>query len=132
MLIATAGFAGFIVSYGLLGAGMDSMAWRYAIAGVTGYAAFLFLLGLYVMWRRGGGEVDGDLFEVADVLDVRFPGGPSSPSYFSGGRSGGGGASSSWGSGSSGGSGSWLDGDVDLGWVLLAIAAALAALLAVT
>lgn len=130
-LIASSGFAGFIVSYGLLSAGVESMAWRYAVAAVTGYAAFLVLLGLYVRWRCGGGELDADLLDVADVLDVRFPGGSSSPSYFSGGRSGGG-ASSSWGSGSSGGDGSWLDGDVDFGWVLLAIAAALAALLAVT
>lgn len=132
VLIGVSGFAGFIVSYGLLGAGLDSMAWRYAIAGTTGYVSFLALLGLYVMWQRGGGEVDADLLDVADVLEVRFPGSSSAPSYFSGGRSGGGGAYGSWGSGSSGGGGSWLDGDVDLGWVLLAIAAALAALLAVT
>jgi hypothetical protein len=132
VMIAAAGFAGFIISYGLLGAGLDSMAWRYAIAGTTGYVAFLALLGLYVMWKRGGGEVDGDLLDAASVLDVRFPDSAPTPSYFSGGRSGGGGASSSWDSGSSGGSSSWLDGDVDLGWVLLALAAALSALLAVT
>jgi hypothetical protein len=134
LMIAAAGFAGFIVSYGLLGAGMDSMALRYAVAGTTGYAAFLALLGVYVIWKRGGGEVEGDLFDAASEFDVRFPGSSSTPTYFSGGQSGGGGASSSWGSGSSGSSGgsSWFDGDVDFGWVLLVLAAAAAALLAVT
>lgn len=131
VMIATAGFAGFVVSYALLSAGLDSMAWRYAVAGTTGYLAFLALLGVYVTWMRRGDEIDGDLLDVASALDVRLPGESPGPSYFSGGRSGGGGASSSWGSGSSGGEGSWLDGDVDLGWVLLAILAVLSALLAV-
>ena len=126
VIVALSGFAGFIVSFALLSAGMSSMAWRYGIAGGSAYVAFLCLLAVYVMWKRRLGEFGAEeALDVAQHLDwsIPSPGSPS-PRYFSGGRSGGGGSADSWGAASvSDGGGSWFDGDADFVWVLVALAA---------
>jgi len=123
VLVSLAGMSGFIVSFALLSAGMTSMPVRYALAGLSGYVSFLALLGLYIAWKR---RFEGNIDIAADTLDLASHARPSSPS---GGR----GASESR-SGSGGDevvSGSWLDGFDDLGWVVLALVAAVAGLIAV-
>jgi hypothetical protein len=142
VIVALSGFAGFLVSFAFLSAGMSSMAWRYGLAGGSAYVTFLCLLALYVGWKRRLGELDaGDALEAAQWIDVPVPrgGGPGPASYFSGGRSGGAGASSSWAPVSSASSspgssgsvgGSWFD-DADAGWVLLALVALFAGAIAV-
>lgn len=134
VIVALSGLAGFMVSFALLGAGMSSMAWRYGLAGGTAYLAFLCLLGVYLVWKRRLGDFEpSDAVNAADLIDLPLPrgGGGSAPTYFSGGRSGGGGASSAWeGRGSGGGGSSWLD-HADVGWLVVALAALLAGLLAV-
>jgi hypothetical protein len=124
VIVALSGFAGFLVSFAMLSAGVSSMAWRYGLAGAAAYLSFLGLLGIYVWWKRRLGELaPEDAIEVVQYLDLPFPASGPSPSanYFSGGRSGGGGSSSSW-EGSSGSSsgGWWFDADADFVWVLIA------------
>ena len=130
LIVSLAGFAGFIVSYALLSAGLASMAARYAVAGTSAYVAFLALLGAWLWWKRS--DLDLNPLDYVEVPLPRSRGG-SAVHGFTGGRSGGGGSSASFGEGrTSGGSGaSWLDGDADLGWVVLAVGAALVALFAV-
>ena len=134
VIVALSGFAGFIVSFALLSAGMSSMAWRYGLAAGTGYVAFLCLLALYVAWKRRLGDFGPEeAVDLAQWMDLRFPTGTPQPSYFTGGRSGGGGSSSSWdGAATSGGGGSWFDADADGIWVVVAVAALAAAGLAVS
>ena len=108
---------GFIVSFALLSAGMTSMPVRYAISGITGYISFLALLGVYITWKR---RLDGiDL--APDALDLASHALPS----------GGEGALEPSGIASTSDGGSWLDGFDELGWVVLALVAALAGLVAV-
>ena len=134
VIVVLSGSAAFLVSFALLSAGVSSMAWRYAIAGTSGYVAFLGLIALYVVWKRRFGEFGAEeAVDVAQWMDLRFPSGSGTPSphYFAGGRSGGGGSSSSWGESSASDGGSWFDGDADFVWVLVALAAISAAGLAV-
>ena len=119
VLVSLAGMCGFIVSFALLSAGMTSMPIRYAISGLSGYVAFLALLGVYIAWKR---RLDADI-DVADAPDVVRHVDPSLPSSDRG-------ASDSW-SASDTSSGSWLDGFDDLGWIVLALVAAVAGLIAV-
>jgi hypothetical protein len=135
VIVALSGFTGFIVSFALLSAGMSSMAWRYGIAGTSGYLAFLGLLALYIAWKRRLGEFGPEeALDVAQWMDFRLPtdAGSMAPRYFSGGRSGGGGSSASWDGSSASDRGSWFDGDSDFVWVLVAAAALFAAGLAVS
>ena len=133
LLVALSGLVGFIVSFALLTAGVWSMPLRYGIAASSAYLAFLCLLGAYVHWKRGLGDLgDPDALELVQFLD------PSASAvegvrFFEGGRSGGGGASASWEDArtSSSESGSWLDGDLDLGWILIALLALAAGLVAI-
>ena len=138
VIVGLAGIAGFLVSFALLSAGVSSMPVRYAVAGASAYLAFLVLLGVYVAAKRGRDEslTGGDAIDLLDFTgpspSLRSIGG-NSP-HFAGGHSGGGGASAQWGSASSAktsGGSSWFDGDIDFGWVLLALAAALAGLIAI-
>lgn len=137
LLVLAAGATGFLMSFVLLSAGYESMALRYGIAGVSGYVAFLALLGAYVMWQRRFAFDRPDALDAMNLLDAGGSFGTSlvdatnSVGRFAGGRSGGGGASGSWGSASADSGARWFDGDVDLGWVLIAAAVALAGVLAV-
>lgn len=135
-VIAVAGVVGFGVSFALLRAGLDSMAWRYGAASIFGYGTFALLLRMWVGWR---GSIDLD--PLADPLfpDVSWRSArPEFPELFAGGRSGGGGASAGWLSNTAGQpvSKSAAGGlDVDLGdsfvWVLVLLAAAFAGVAAV-
>ena len=135
LLVALSGLVGFLVSFGLLGAGVVSMPLRYGIAGAAAYLAFLCLLAVYI--RRKGrldGARDGlDALDAVSVMDPQFAGGADQVAAFAGGRSGGGGAAASWDGAAVEGSGgrSWMDADLDVGWILIAVAAAVGGLLAV-
>lgn len=136
LIVALSGVAGFVVSFGMLGGGVDSMPARYASAGVAAYLAFLFLIWLWILWKtRAAGDAGSlDLLEGVDLAPRSFGDGPA-PNLFEGGRSGGGGTSASWGDAGRAGSGnegsSWFDWDADIGWVLVALAALLVGLLTI-
>ena len=101
--------AGLLTTKGLFALGMQSMFFRYTIAIVVAYGAFLLGVRLWLAYvgagaarntsrARGTDRADGSL----DIPDLSFPGGGSSgggsPGTFSGGggSSGGGGASGSF------------------------------------
>lgn len=136
VIVALSGVAGFIVSFALLGGGVDSMPVRYASAGVAAYLAFLFLVWLWILWKTRAAGDDGslDLLDVVDMAPRSFGDGAAGH-LFEGGRSGGGGASASWGDAGRAGpdreGSSWFDWDVDSGWVLVALAALLVGLVTV-
>jgi len=149
MLIVTVSTAAaFLASVAMLLLHVNAMAVRYGAAALAGYATFLLLLHAWVRWKwsRFKPNADGsDLVDVAgnaiDVpVDLPLPRGGR---VFSGGggRSGGGGASGVWGSPaqtaasvkSGGGGGGWsldFDGD-DLFWVIVAVVAAFAGIVAI-
>lgn len=132
VIVALSGFAGFLVSFALLSAGWDSMAWRYGIAGAGAYATFLCLLAVYVAWQRSGRELDPDPTDVFDLADLSLTTAEEAVPNFSGGRSGGGGAANGWDSSVAEPGGSWFDADVDFGFALIALAAIAACALAVS
>ncbi|MEI2430063.1 hypothetical protein RDV84_18710 [Lysobacter yananisis] len=139
LIVLLTGAVGFLASFALLQAGLHSMALRYPLAACAAYAAFLLLLWT---WARTRGRA----FDQLDAPDFGggSGGGPSGAGWNGGGgHSGGGGASSSFDapaslplprSASTGGDSdsgfSLLDGADDFGWVLIAIAIALGAVLA--
>jgi hypothetical protein len=110
---------------------------RYAIASASAYAVFLALLRVYITWkRRLEAEIDAvDALDAVSHLEPwRLPAGRPGDGTFAGGRSGGGGQSASWGESQvepTSSSSSWFDGDADLGWLLLAVVAALAGVIAI-
>ncbi len=57
ILILT-GLTGFGISFGLLRAGMESMAFRYPLAVVGAYAVFLMLVRLWAEWERAQFDAD--------------------------------------------------------------------------
>jgi hypothetical protein len=91
-VLTLGGVAGFLTSAGLLAAGWQSMGWRYGVAALVGYVAFL--LGLRV-WLAFHGARRPTLDQVADLPDA--PTGPeSAPDFhFGGGGFSGGGAGAS-------------------------------------
>ncbi|UZW63140.1 hypothetical protein [Lysobacter enzymogenes] len=139
LIVLLTGAVGFLASFALLQAGLHSMALRYPLAACAAYAAFLLLLWT---WARTRGRAF-DQFDAPD-FGGGSGGGPSGAGCNGGGgHSGGGGASSSFdapaslplprsaGAGGDSDSGfSLLDGADDFGWVLIAIAIALGAVLA--
>lgn len=142
VIVSLSGIVGFLTSFALLSGGINSMAVRYGFAGGAAYLAFLGLLGVYARWMgRQTTHFDPiDAVDAVNFLDAPSFGRASAADAFAGGRSGGGGAAAAWGdSGTSSshaassrsGGGSWFDGDLDAGWVLIAIGAALVGLLAV-
>ena len=48
VIVSLAGLAGFLTSVLLLRLGIDSMPRRYALSALTGYAAFLVLMRLWI------------------------------------------------------------------------------------
>jgi uncharacterized membrane protein len=152
LIVSLSSAAAFLLSATLLAVRVDSMAVRYGLAALGGYATFLVLIHAWVQWKWSRLVPDADV----DVGQLPGPGilpWPSSPrvsdasTLFSGGRSGGGGASMSvdgqgtssvsvvpHSGGAGGGKGSGvsldLDGD-DLFWLLVALAAAFAGFLAI-
>jgi uncharacterized membrane protein len=152
LIVSLSSAAAFLLSVALLAARVDSMAVRYGLAALGGYATFLVVLHAWVQWKWSRLVPDEDV----DVGQLPGPGSLGWPSsqplstgsnLFSGGRSGGGGASMSvegqetssvsvapHGGGAGGGKGGGfsldLDGD-DLFWLLVALAAAFAGFLAI-
>lgn len=135
LIVALSGLAGFLASYSLLAAGIDSMATRYGLAGAAGYLAFLGLLAVWIAWKRRtalGPDLPEplDLFDIASHARLQFP--DPSVTAFDGGASGGAGASGSWeGAAGDSSSGSWFEADIDFGWIVIVVAVALAGLVAV-
>lgn len=151
LLVALASAAAFLLSVALLGLHVHSMAVRYGVAAVGGYGAFLLLIRAWVRWKwsRLVPDPDLDLVNISGDLPLSLPSRAANiaSNSFRGGRSGGGGASASWdsprassvttsvrssssGGGKGGGFSLDLDGD-DLVWLLVALAAALAGLIAI-
>ena len=151
LLIVTVSTAvAFLTSVLLLVLRIHWMAIRYGAAALAGYATVLLLLRGWVHWKWSRASLNADGSDVLDVannlpIDLDLPSLPDAPMRMAvggGGRSGGAGASGGWDSAShtvssvkSGGgkSGGWsldLDGD-DLFWLIVALAAAFAGLIAV-
>ncbi|WP_206413227.1 hypothetical protein [Lysobacter enzymogenes] len=145
LIVLLTGAAGFLASFGLLQAGMHTMALRYPLAACAAYAAFLLLLWSWACSHGRRRESDSDWPDLDGFSDSSSNACASNPGWHSGGgRSGGGGASSSYEapSSSSTSSSSWsssrssrrgdsdvslLDGADDFGWMIVAILAAVAA-----
>jgi hypothetical protein len=60
LMVALAGLASFLSSAVMLRVGLDSMAVRYGLAAVVGYAAFLGLVRLWIAVQRGSWGPDID------------------------------------------------------------------------
>jgi hypothetical protein len=67
LMVALAGLASFVSSVVMLRVGLESMAVRYGLAAVVGYAAFLGLVRLWIAVQRGssGPEID----PISDGID---------------------------------------------------------------
>lgn len=138
MIVAGTGLAGFGASATLLGLGVSSMPIRYFIATLLAYAVFLVLVRVWAEWQRRrldfGPDV-ADLVPYPDQLPHHDYAVGGEPWHGGEGRFGGGGAGRSWeasdgtdvgvehvpagiGRAADAG-GSWLDIDLDEGWVLL-------------
>lgn len=81
LLVSLTGGAGFVASYALLHAGLETLSWRYGLAVAIAYVFFLLLLWL---WLRTGPE---DYEDMDDVLEAVVDAVPAR----SGGYKGGGG-----------------------------------------
>lgn len=150
MLIVTVSMAAaFLTSFVMLVVHVNWMAVRYGAAALAGYATFLFLLHAWVRWKWSRFKPTDDGSDLVDVaantidLPLDLASLPRGAARFAGGggRSGGGGASGAFGSPvqaasasvKPGGGGGWtldFDGD-DLVWVIVAVAAAFAGIVAV-
>lgn len=95
LLVSLTGGAGFLASYGMLHAGLTSLALRYGLAVAIAYIVFLLLLWL---WLR----TDADTYEgwdeaVVEIFDAFPEGSARDKSYHGGdGQFGGSGASGTW------------------------------------
>ncbi|HUS05509.1 MAG TPA: hypothetical protein VMZ52_04395 [Bryobacteraceae bacterium] len=135
LIVSAAAAAGFTASKLLLETGLTSLPLRYPLAVLVGYLAFLGLTRLWVArvlpFRSTRRAWDAEYLE--DIIDLPESG--SDAVIYGGGDSGGDGASESWETsgviseahaGSSGGiSFPSLDIDLDEGWWILALLAAL-------
>lgn len=64
LLLIVSGLAALLASYGLLRAGLSSMAVRYPLSAAAGYIVFIFVLRIWVRWRHvalEAGDLDLDL-----------------------------------------------------------------------
>jgi hypothetical protein len=114
LIVSIAATSAFVASRLLMDLRLWSMSWRYGIAAAVGYAVFLLMIRLWVVWKSSRLEEgdddapisrlrgrDGGSLDVGDVLDgdISLPsrgGGRAAQvavDAFRGGRSGGGGAS---------------------------------------
>lgn len=153
LIVMLSGGAACLVSFALLTLHLHSMAWRYGLAGLAGYGAFLLLIRGWMRWKGSRLVPDSgvDLSDLVGSGDLPLPLPLPSPgraanvatNVFRGGRSGGGGASTAWDTphasvvsvsgtsgGKSGGLSLDLDGD-DLFWLLVALAALFAGVIAI-
>jgi len=143
LIVTVAAASAFLVSRLLIALHVWSMPWRYGVAALAGYGAFLLMIRLWVTWkcsrlerdddpraarlRSDGGSDFGSVFDDLPIPSRSGGGGRVAVDAFGGGRSGGGGASMAFGpssnvstasvakvgGGSSKGSGIGLDVDGD-------------------
>ena len=78
LIMAAAGGAGFLASVLMLGADLESfnsMAIRYPVAALCGYAAFVLLIRLWIALQRSTSDVGSDLIGdvVEECIDLRTP-----------------------------------------------------------
>lgn len=90
LLVSLTGGAGFLASFALLHAGIETLAWRYGLAVAIAYVFFLLLLWL---WLRLGPNDDTGfedvLMEIADSVPARKGGYQGGGGEYSGGGSSG-------------------------------------------
>jgi hypothetical protein len=84
LILTLAGAAAFGTSVGALRLGLDSMALRYAIATLCGYAAFLALIRLWIALQRGEdlGDVVDTARETSEVTEFLPEYGGGAPEVF--------------------------------------------------
>lgn len=145
LIVTLAGAAAFLSSVVALSLGVVSMAVRYPLAVVAGYATFLLLIRGWIALHQRGEASRSDQrssFDAADLasldpgLDVSVPirlGSKPDMAFFTGGHSGGAGSGAAFGSAPShAGSSFNVDWDVDDLWpVVLAAVCALGGALAI-
>ncbi len=74
VILFVAGFVAFLTSAFALWAGMTSMALRYALAVMSGYAGFLLTLRAWLMYRQGlGNDSNVERLQLASDLNVSPP-----------------------------------------------------------
>lgn len=95
-IVGLTGVAGFLVSFGLMRAGVTEMWLRYPIAVLAAYAAFLAMLRLW-LWAHGAGGPDLDVDPGFSGDVPSGSGGGQTFEFGGGGDFGGGGASDSFG-----------------------------------
>lgn len=94
LLVSLTGGAGFLASYALLHAGLETLSWRYGLAVVIAYLFFLLLLWL---WLRTDAADYGDIAEsLVDVADAVPPRGGNTQYQGGGGKFSGRGSSDQW------------------------------------
>lgn len=102
LLVSLTGGAGFLASYALLHAGLDTLSWRYGLAVAIAYLFFLLLLWLWLRTTPEDYEgFDGLLEGIADAVPSRRGGGEYMRYKDGGGEFSGGGSSARWESSSS-------------------------------
>lgn len=69
LLLAVTGGVGFLTSYMLLQAGMDSMAARYPIAVGVAYLVFFLLLRIWISLQHDPLEHVGDILDAGDAVE---------------------------------------------------------------
>ena len=143
LVVALSGAAAFLVSFGMLAFGVHSMALRYGVAALAGYGVFVALMAASVRrWRSNAKSYrDSGQLDIPDSLEPWSAGSRSdgaTPRFFAGGRSGGGGSTGDWGASTAtpvrartGGFRSSFDLDEHFVWIIIAIVAAFAGLVAV-
>jgi hypothetical protein len=90
LIVTAAALIGFFTSFALLELGVRTMAWRYGVAAIVGYAAFLAGLRLWLSRQgRQGPELSNGLDVLIDLgplpIDVLPPEVPLPPFHFGGG-----------------------------------------------
>lgn len=89
LLVSLTGGAGFLASYAMLHAGLETLSWRYGLAVAIAYLFFLLLLWLWLRTAPDGYE--DVLLEIADAVPER-----SGSCKGGGGELSGGGANGRW------------------------------------
>jgi len=96
LIVGAAGGCAFLFSAIALAMGLDSMAVRYGLAALAGYASFALFVRGWISLRKGNFDLAADL-PIPD-LDFSSPGSSAAmaPRLFMGGQSGGGGGTGAW------------------------------------
>jgi hypothetical protein len=94
LLVSLTGGAGFLASYALLHAGLETLSWRYGLAVVIAYVFFLLLLWLWL--RTDAADYDGLDESWMDIADAVRPRGGNTQYQGGGGKFGGSGSSAQW------------------------------------